>query len=230
VSQIFVSHSRLDTDIIHWFSSIFGRTNVKAQYVEYENWMPPASAYIQNQITGSVALFVLLGPNMANLKHTLSWIGSETGLAAGTGREIWVFEHKAKPCEVTIPYTTHYHLYDFTPEHEEYIRRIICSYDNLPQLQAALGGAIGGALGGAILASDSKQPGAVIGGAMAGGVIAAAVANGQIAKPVGQMISCPYNDCRTVFTLHNTHKGGDHISCPVCRKVMYFTDDSPQIQ
>ena len=70
MAQIFVSHSQADRDIKAFFERAFAITKVRAVFVEYESYEPPAGPYIQGQINGSSAMFLLLGPNVERLAHT----------------------------------------------------------------------------------------------------------------------------------------------------------------
>jgi hypothetical protein len=202
MSQIFVSHSKEDKEIRLFFGDIFGKTRVEAQFVEYEKYQPPAWNYIQQEINKSVALFVLLGPNVEQLAHTQVWIGSETG-AVPSGKEVWVFEHLEQICNVPIPNMHHYMLYNYDTPFHDYIRSIIESYDDSPTIPSMLvGGAGGAALGG--------TPGAI-----AGALLLAGLTSPARNRPVGVAIEC--QACKHVFRLHTKT---DALPCPVCRRWM----------
>lgn len=202
MSQIFISHSKEDEEIRLLFGDIFGKTKVEARWAEYEKWQPPAWNYIQQEIAKSAAIFVLLGPNVQLLAHTQVWIGSETG-AAPPGKEVWVFEHFDKICNVPIPNVHHYMLYNYDRPFHDYIRAIIESYDDSPTLPSAL---VGGVIGAAI----AKGPGAVI-----GAVLLSALTSLSRNRPIGEVIECPA--CKQVFHFHTK---AITLPCPVCRQWM----------
>jgi hypothetical protein len=212
MSQIFISHSQLDTAIKTFFSDLFGRTNVKALFVEYERYAAPAWPYIQQEIANSAALFVLLGPNAEHLRHTHLWIGSECG-AAGPGKDVWVFEHLEQISEVPIPNVQHYMLYDYGQQYQDYIRAVVESYDDLPVLRAGLDGFWRGAA----LASPLGHPAAQLGGALVGSAFAMDAASPARFRPIGTVLQCPYEGCIAAFRLHTRI---DILPCPACRQRM----------
>ena len=200
MASIFISHSRSDTEIRDSFQKIFGRTEVKANLVEYEQFHPPAWFYIQQQIAASATLFVLLGPEMASLAHTQVWVGSETG-AVLPPKEVWVFEHHQNVSGVPIPNTHHYMPYSFEIQDEEYIKAIIESYDDSP--------IIPGVVAGGLLGAPAGPPGILV-GALFGGVAANPAKN----RPMGVPVKCPNQGCQSGYRLH---RKVDLAPCPVCR-------------
>ncbi len=204
MAQIFNSHSQRDTEIKAFFERIFGRTNVRGLWVEYERYQAPAWSWIRQQIQNSVALFVLLGPHVDALRHTLAWIGTETG-SAPPGIEVWVFEHVEYPCEVPMPNVQHYVTYDFSTESQEYVRAVIESLDDTPRLKA---GATVAGIGG--LAKGIQ-------GAVVGFLIGAVLAELGKYRPTGVPIQCPNSSCHAAFRLHS---GLLVVPCPVCRQKM----------
>jgi hypothetical protein len=211
MSQIFISHSQLDAEIKAFFGDLFGRTNVKALFVEYERYTTPPWLYIQQEIANSAALFVLLGPNVEQLRHTLLWIGSESG-AAGPGKEVWVFEHFQHISNVPVPNVQHYMAYGYGEEYQNYIRAVVESYDDLPVLRAGLDGFWRGA---ALAASSLDHPAAQLGGALVGSVFAMDAASPAKFRPVGATLQCPHQDCRVTFRFHTRI---DVLPCPTCRR------------
>ena len=177
MSSIFISHSQRDSQMRDFFAGIFGRTNVKANLVEYEQFQPPAWPHIQQQISTSAAMVVLLGPNMALLSHTQMWVGSESG-AVPPPKEVWVFEHFQHLSDVPIPNTHHYMQYAFDAPYEQYIKAVIESYDDSPILPGAVGGGLIGALTG--------PPGIVV-----GAMLGALATNPSRNRPIGITVQCP---------------------------------------
>jgi hypothetical protein len=221
MSQIFVSHSQLDTEIKRFFGDVFGRTNVKALFVEYEGYAAPPWPYIQQQIADSAALFVLLGPNVEQLRHTQLWIGTECG-AAAPGKDVWVFEHLQQISNVPIANVQHYMMYDYDEQYQHYIRAIVESYDDLPVLRAGLDGFWRGAA----LASPLGHPAAQLGGALVGSAFAMDAASPAKFRPVGAVLKCPHEDCKVTFHFHTRV---DLLPCPTCRRpiIVLWPDPKP---
>jgi len=73
--RIFASHSKLDKDIVSFFTAAFAtsKKNVKADFMEFENLQGKyAGAEISQRIKhpATQAVFVLLGPNVKQALHT----------------------------------------------------------------------------------------------------------------------------------------------------------------
>lgn len=127
--QIFISHSRFDTDILIPFDEIFAGTNVRRIRVEFESYELPPWIFIRDSILRSSAVFLLLGPNVNQSPYTQNWISYEVGLACGLNKPVWVFERIDQPINFPIPFLNHYMLYNpDIPEHSDYIRNIINGY------------------------------------------------------------------------------------------------------
>ena len=201
-----------------FFSSVFGRTNVRAVFMEYETVSARPWPQIQSEIVNSAAVFVLLGPHVEELHHTLAWIGSEATYAAAIGREVWVFEHEDFLCQVPILATVHYMVYRFDDAFENYIGSAVDSYDDVPVLTATLAGA----LHGLSLTANIPQPGAQAGGALVGAIMARDQAAQNRIRPMGTPAECPYSDCKHVFYCHNDFSKGLNLPCPVCRRPISF--------
>jgi len=215
MAQIFISHSQADRDIKAFFERVFAITKVRAVFVEYESYEPPAGPYIQRQITDSTAMFLLLGPNVEKLAHTKVWIGSETGVAQQAQKAIWVFEPFQQPCNVPVPFVTHYVPYVQTDQAFQYIRAIVNSYDDSAAIEALVRGGVLGAAGGAALAEDAKKKDAAVLGAIVGALFESWRTDSSRSRPMGIPITCGYLNCRTTYRLHGTPTS---FHCPVCRR------------
>ena len=129
--QIFVSHSQYDTDIRKSFSEIFAISGVIPKHMEFETIKPPAWKEIKEQIKKSLAVFILLGPNIRRTCFTENWVAFEVGVSCAFGKDVWVFEPNDLYNDFPIPYLTDYVLYDLqVKESFEYIRAIIEGYRN----------------------------------------------------------------------------------------------------
>lgn len=127
--QIFVSHSQYDQDIRTYFDTIFARTGVIPKCMEFETIYPPAWAEIKQQISGSEAVFLLLGPNIRRTCFTENWVAFEVGVSCAFNKAVWVFEPNGIANNFPIPYLTDYVIYDAQArEHFDYIRTIIEGY------------------------------------------------------------------------------------------------------
>jgi hypothetical protein len=133
--RIFASHSKLDKDIVSFFTAAFAtsKKNVKADFMEFENLQ---GKYAGSEISQRIkhpetqAVFVLLGPNVKQALHTENWITFEVGVASGVGKDVWVFEPLSDTVEYPIPYLNHYVQYEPGDHgHLDFIREKIDAYD-----------------------------------------------------------------------------------------------------
>lgn len=161
MEHIFVSHSRRDKDIIHFFLEAFAGTKVKPHLEELEKEPPTGvtAEIIEQDIQMSNAVFVLLSENVQNRKYTRDWVSWECGTAKN--KDIWVFEpfESLGKIRVIVPRFNHYVLFEKTDEWRKYLRSIIESYDDshvVPTLAASTAG-------GALLNEKDRGSGAAIG-------------------------------------------------------------------
>jgi hypothetical protein len=133
MAKIFVSHSQYDKDIRTKFDTAFARVeNVAARCMEFERIYPPAWQMIRDEIRGSEAVFLLLGPNIRGSIHTQNWVAFEVGLACAFARDVWVFEQQNANVEFPVPYLTDYVICDLINEdHFNYVREIIQGYGKM---------------------------------------------------------------------------------------------------
>lgn len=209
MSQIFVSHSRADKDGIDFINKAFASTKVEAKYEEIEAILQGQrnASQISRDIAQSNALFVLLGKEVEELKHTRDWVAWESGVAAGgspqTNKDIWVFEplEESLQLSVVIPHLRHHVSFEITDPWLAYIRSIVSSYDDSHVLPAAIAGA-------GIGAGFASGPGAVV-----GGLAALILAANRQSKPTGLLIQCP--KCRSNYSIHRD-PARNVMRCPVC--------------
>ncbi len=215
MSQIFISHSRADADIKSFFERIFAVTKVRAVFVEYEDYTPPPGPFIQAQINQSAATFILLGPHVEQLQHTKVWVASETGISQQAQKHIWVFDPANRPCNIPVPFVTHYIPYVQSDDSFQYIKAIVNSYDDSAALEAIVRGTAIGAAGGAMLADESERKNGAVVGAIFGAAIESIRSNPARFRPMGTQLSCGYPDCRALYGVHGTPPS---YLCPVCRR------------
>jgi len=216
MAQIFVSHSSKDKELVALLSRAFAATQVKGVFEEFEAITKgPANANrIAQDVRESNAVFVLLGKNVEDLKHTRDWVGWESGVSAGialqTNKDVWVLESISdmEGLSVVIPHLRHYLCFDLANLWwQGYLTQIISSYDNSHVLKVV---------------SASAATGAVIGegvGALWGagvGLFLAAMA--APTKPVGFPIKCP--QC---VSSYNVHLAAPRMRCPVCNARLVFS-------
>ncbi len=131
MTSIFVSHSRLDKDIVSFFSTAFSLAGVKQHLMEFEltGGFPAREIITKILSPDTSALFVLLGDGLLNRQHTVNWVTFEVGVASAVGKDIWVFERYEHSTEFPVPYTNHYLLYNLdSDDHLKFIREKIEAY------------------------------------------------------------------------------------------------------
>ena len=114
-----------------WFANIFASTSVIAIRKEFEELgeLPWHSITEDIRNPDTHAVFVLLGQSVLGSQYTLNWIAFEVGVAAGAGKDVWVFEEYNSPVEFPVPYVSHYMRYvREDKEHFSYIKSIIEGY------------------------------------------------------------------------------------------------------
>jgi len=215
MAQIFVSHSAKDNNLVALLSKAFAATPVRAVFEEFDAILKgPANALrIAQDIRQSNAVFVLLGKNVEELKHTRDWVGWECGVAAATAletnKDVWVLESisEMESLSIVIPHLRHYVCLDATNDFwQGYLTQIILSYDDSHFLKAmTAGAATGAALG--------KGEGALWGAGV--GMVLAAMASQT--KPAGLPIRCP--QCSSFYSVHLT---APTMRCPVCNTRLFF--------
>jgi len=222
MAQIFVSHSKLDSDLVNFFRDAFFNTGVKPVFEEFEGILTGAVTplKVKGDIESSNALFVVLSQNVHEIPHTRDWVVWETGV--GNNRDIWVFEPYSQlgSISVVIPYLRYYVVYDTGNEWLDYIKKIIWSYNDSHVLSTILGLGSAGAGIGAVLDERDRAEGAIIGGfggAFLGGLMARKAKSEE--RPMGIYVICV--NCNSSFNLH-IPRGMNSFSCPVCRVFLEF--------
>jgi len=105
--------------------------------MEFENITPPPYQSIKNFVNESNALFVLLSPELFDLKHTTNWVAFEVGLAANWRShylipkiiqdriDVYVFEPADERVDFCVPYCTYYMPYNGSNEEVKFLRELI---------------------------------------------------------------------------------------------------------
>lgn len=127
---IFVSHSRHDTEIVHFFVKAIGRINgLNHKLMELEDL---EDKYAGNEIANTIrnecaGLIVLLGKNIysppgLNPEYIRAWVTFEVGVAAGCGKRVWVFEeYDAENIPFPIPLVSDFFRYNLDNDHLRWI-------------------------------------------------------------------------------------------------------------
>lgn len=138
MSQIFVSHSSKDHELLSLIWRAFAATHVRGVFEEFEAITkgPATSSRIATDIRHSNATFIVLSTHVENLKHTRDWISWESGVAASAKRPIWVIEPVSELTSlfVVVPQLTHYLCVDNSDASLSYLIKIITLYDTLTAL------------------------------------------------------------------------------------------------
>ncbi len=215
MAQIFISHSRQDEDIIHFFLEAFAGTKVKPHLEELEKEPPTGvtAGKIEHDIQISNAVFVLLSENVEHLKHTRDWMVWECGTAKN--KDIWVFEpfDSLGKIRIVVPRLNNYVLFERSEEWRKYFLCIIESYDDsyvIPTLSAS-------AAGGALLNEKDRGSGAAIG--IAVGLVGLLLHS--MSKPsFGIDVRCW--QCPSNYKVHSY----GNFRCPVCNADSFLIQQS----
>ncbi len=217
MAQIFVSHSKTDKEIIHFFLEAFAGTKVKPHLEELEAELPTGvnAEKIKNDIDTSHAIFVLLSKNVESLKHTRDWINWECGVARN--KPIWVFEpaDSLRSIGVIVPSFNHHAVFEMSEEWRKYLRDIIDSFDDshvLPTLALTAGA-------GALLNEDNPGAGAMV---CAGIGLAGLIIRGWTRRSFGVDVQC----CKC-HSNYKVHRYGQ-TRCAVCNTPLIIQE--PQTQ
>lgn len=134
MTKIFLSHSKLDKEILNYFDTIVARiegiSSFRASLESFPIVESPAET-ITNAIKQSVAVFVLLGKGMLQSQYTMSWVGYEVGFANALAKEVWVFELQNEIIDFPTPHVDHYILYSMD-EWRQFIRELLEAYESGP--------------------------------------------------------------------------------------------------
>lgn len=207
MAQIFISHSARDEQLKTFFNKAFATSSVNAKYEEIEQLYKGTitTEAIEQDITLSSAMFVLLSKNVDSLDHTRDWIGYEVGYAKGAkggNKDVWVFEHIKDAGHLTkvIPNFDHYVVYDTSDSALMYMKSIVDSYDDI---RVAKNTAVGAGLG------------AVVGMPWVGAGLGVLYSSLNTGRPQGIEVIC---GCSLKYKIHLP----EHLTqyqCAKCRKL-----------
>ena len=128
--QIFIAHSRHDVRLRQWFDTVFAGSDMKAERLEFEveaQSHPPIPVLVE-KMRNSKAVFLLLGPQILDSRHTINWVAAETGLARGLGKCVWVFEDRAALQDFPVPFADVYVPIDYIDQNVAWVEMILKAY------------------------------------------------------------------------------------------------------
>lgn len=126
--QIFVSHSKDDTNL-EFFKSVISNVSLKGVWMEYRDIDLVPWVLIRAEMARSACVIVALSRPLTQYSyaHTRNWIDFEVGLACAMNKPVWVFEPWNEPIDFSVPFCTHYTLYE--PSNENHIKFFIESFE-----------------------------------------------------------------------------------------------------
>lgn len=120
-TQVFASHTKLDSDFCDRFDIAASREGVKVFRSELEDIKNPSWSTIRSAINKSSALFLLVGKRLVEMqsrtetdlksmeewKFTQNWIAFEIGVACQFGIDVWVWCDDVS-INFPVPYLNNY--------------------------------------------------------------------------------------------------------------------------
>jgi hypothetical protein len=136
LNRIFLSHSRLDTDLAPWFDTVLASEKVEGVRFgfDFEAQEGNPIEELQRRLESCAAFFVLLSPPVVGRTlHTSNWVSAEVGLAHGLGKPIWVFDRTERPIQFPVPFASHYYRLSLGPSQSsnadsEFVRAVVRAY------------------------------------------------------------------------------------------------------
>ncbi len=197
MNQIFVSHTKKDKDAYNKLDAVFARLPISAYRAEFENIEPPAWIEIKKAMDASMAMFLLVGPELSKnqssmesvWRYTQNWIAYEIGLASQRGIDVWCV-CIGSMINFPMPYANNYfYAKDLFEKSDDFnhLREIIKSYSD-----------------GTHFSHPFKN---------------------QFGESFG--LICPFENCKLQFNLHTRQCIKSHIRCPQCNHYIGFPDGFP---
>jgi len=201
--QIFVSHSQEDEDLLLELDKVFGKVGLKQYRASFEDQMPPVSQNLNNEITRSVGMFVVLGRRAQAKTHTMIWIGWEAGVAIHSGIPVWIVEDIHSEVTEPIPSFTDYVLWDSDKDEQKRILRDVLEEEfverDVPRQQSGF----------QILDTLNRGWGSSRNSAKP--------RNSKVTDKMAG-VQCPYDDCGEIYTIRFEDAG--EFNCPSCRQAI----------
>ena len=115
MTTVFISHSRRDRELIKSITSALTNVDITPiieEFIPEKKKEPVPYKEIRKKIRFSNAVFLFLTDNIMMTEHTKNWIIFEDGIAAASGKQLFLFERKGIPLEYPVPYLTDYMIFD----------------------------------------------------------------------------------------------------------------------
>ncbi len=115
MSKIFISHSRVDTELTKNVAAALqniGDTPVIMEYIARAGETVPPYALIRQHVREADYVMLFKTDNAISSEYTRNWIVFEVGLAAAMNKRLFVFERKGPTIQFPIPYVTDYMIFD----------------------------------------------------------------------------------------------------------------------
>lgn len=196
-SQIFLSHSRHDEELLNAVADVFSKSGLKSYKAGFEQLGSPPSKTLKKEIENSVAMIVILGENADQRHYTKTWMAWEIGIATEVGIPIWVMEDVNRSVDMVVPYLTDYWLWDSNDEEQR--RELRDVIDGKYRLSNRILESIGDAL------REQRNQNRRIAGL-----------DPEEKEERGQKIKCPHERCGLKFRLRSMVPST--FDCPACRK------------
>lgn len=195
--QIFISHSKDDTDLLDELDRVFGKTGTKQYRASFEDQSAPVSEDLAEEINDSRAMFVVLGPNAHAKEHTKIWIGWEVGIAVQRNIPVWIIEDISSQARMPIPGVTDYIMWNSDHGVDRRMFRDIIESEFGLQNQTYSEVAL------AAEGLENPERNTDIEGSVE-------------LRSQPRYTKCPYSECGERFKIWI--KGTENINCPSCRK------------
>lgn len=205
--QIFISHSREDTDLLDDLDRVFGKVGLKQYRASFEDQIPPVSDNLRNQINASKGIFVVLGRYAQGKTHTMIWIGWEAGIAIQAGIPVWIINDINSNVKLPIPSLTDYVLWDSRDEEQKRVLRDVIETE--------------------FVGSEPSQPGEykeLFRRDSAMSFSSRNNANVRESEVVAHSrgVQCPYKGCGERYAIR--FEGPEEFDCPSCRQTIGFEE------
>lgn len=192
VTQVFMSHTKLDKECCDKFDVIASRVGLKVFRSEFESIEAPAWLTIRDEMNKSSAMFLLIGKELVKAqvnselntnawekwKYTQNWIAYEVGLSCQQKKDVWVICDGVK-INFPVPYLNHYEIFGINPDSKESLnfwKNYFIQY------------------------RDKKK-----------------VEPSPLLKT-----ECPYEGCKAVYELHSMLENNESIICPTCLQTITY--------
>ena len=209
--QIFISHSRDDTNLLDELDRVFGKAGLKQYRASFEDQAPPVSEDLKTQINQSVAMFVVLGRQAQAKTHTMIWIGWEAGIAVQSGIPVWILEDIQARVTQPIPSLSDFVLWDSRDKNQHRILRDILELEFIRGENATP----------EIFYTPPKKNTHSWSGSHSRNN--ASYRNSEVSEKTRGVI-CPYESCGERYLIR--FEGVADFNCPSCRQTVEWDLDS----